>query len=216
MKKAVVVGVVSMIFMPAMAINENMNHVSFITDGYGRTLYVGGSGPNNYTKIQNAIDAANSGDNVELFNFLVYEGLRTCELLLAKVPVLETKGEDPKLLIKSIKTLLQDAMIGSLHSSLIQSLKTTLSNPSNKKKLRSAKKLPELNKLLDKFITENKSSTKNYKDLKEKIKKFDETEKEIKFSLLLERIEKEVNYKEKIQKINEFYKKVCQKEKDLQ
>ena len=107
-------------------------------------------------------------------------------------------------------------MIGSLHSSLIQSLKTTLSNPSNKKKLRSAKKLPELNKLLDKFITENKSSTKNYKDLKEKIKKFDETEKEIKFSLLLERIEKEVNYKEKIQKINEFYKKVCQKEKDLQ
>lgn len=68
MKKAVIVGIVSMLFMPAMAINENMNHASFITDGYGKTLYVGGSGPNNYTKIQDAIDDAMPGDTVFIYD----------------------------------------------------------------------------------------------------------------------------------------------------
>ena len=68
MKKAVVIGIVSMIFMPAMAINENMNHTSFITDVDGKTLYVGGSGPDNYTKIQDAIDVANDGDTVFVYD----------------------------------------------------------------------------------------------------------------------------------------------------
>ena len=36
----------------------------------GKTLYVGGSGSNNYTKIQDAIDDASDGDTV-----YVYEGL---------------------------------------------------------------------------------------------------------------------------------------------
>lgn len=75
MRKAVVVGIVSMLFMPSMAINENMNHISFITDGYGRTLYVGGNGPNNYTKIQDAIDNANDGDTVFVYNGIYYERL---------------------------------------------------------------------------------------------------------------------------------------------
>jgi len=34
----------------------------------GNTLYVGGSGPNNYTKIQDAIDNATDGDTVFVFN----------------------------------------------------------------------------------------------------------------------------------------------------
>lgn len=35
----------------------------------GNNLYVGGSGPNNYTKIQDAIDDANNGDKVYVYNY---------------------------------------------------------------------------------------------------------------------------------------------------
>ena len=35
---------------------------------FGKTLYVGGSGPGNYTKIQDAIDNASNGDTVFVFN----------------------------------------------------------------------------------------------------------------------------------------------------
>jgi parallel beta-helix repeat protein len=35
---------------------------------YGNTLYVGGSGPNNYTKIQEAIDNASNGDTVYVYD----------------------------------------------------------------------------------------------------------------------------------------------------
>jgi nitrous oxidase accessory protein NosD len=41
----------------------------------GNTLYVGGSGPNNYTKIQKAINHAVSGDTVYVFNGTYYENL---------------------------------------------------------------------------------------------------------------------------------------------
>jgi len=41
----------------------------------GDTLYVGGSGPNNYTKIQDAIDNASNGDTVFVYNGTYNEGL---------------------------------------------------------------------------------------------------------------------------------------------
>ena len=41
---------------------------SSISTLYGNVLYVGGTGPKNYTKIQNAIDNASNGDTVFVFD----------------------------------------------------------------------------------------------------------------------------------------------------
>ena len=49
--------------------------IPLTVSGYtGRnTLYVGGSGPNNYTRIQDAIDDANDGDTIFVYNGTYYE-----------------------------------------------------------------------------------------------------------------------------------------------
>jgi len=41
---------------------ENGNFINRSNDG--RTLYVGGNGPNNYTRIQDAVDDASDGDTI--------------------------------------------------------------------------------------------------------------------------------------------------------
>ena len=47
-----------------------INTIPIETQSRGNTLYVGGSGPGNYTRIQDAIDNASNGDTV-----FVYDGI---------------------------------------------------------------------------------------------------------------------------------------------
>ena len=57
--------------IPAMAQETK----KFQSASRGNWLYVGGSGPGNYTRIQNAIDHANDGDTVFVYNKTYYENL---------------------------------------------------------------------------------------------------------------------------------------------
>jgi len=51
-----------------LSIDENTTYDFVLTASAGNTLYVGGSGPGNYTKIQDAIDNASDGDTIFVFN----------------------------------------------------------------------------------------------------------------------------------------------------
>ncbi len=54
---------------------EEMNG-NFITQAKdGKTLYVGGSGPNNYSKIQDAINNASNGDTIFVYSGIYYENV---------------------------------------------------------------------------------------------------------------------------------------------
>ena len=50
----------------------------------GNTLYVGGSGSGNYTKIQDAIDNASDGDTILVFSGTYYENINIQKQLLLK------------------------------------------------------------------------------------------------------------------------------------
>jgi len=93
-KKLVVVAVMLsvLLIMPATSYQTSMAD-NFRIEGKhgaasdGNTLYVGGSGPNNYTKIQDAIDDADDGDKI-----FVYSGVYTETVTVSKSIVLA--GED--------------------------------------------------------------------------------------------------------------------------
>jgi len=72
MKKLLVVWIIILLVgmsVPSTGINVEKSTAS----NYGNTLYVGGSGPGNYTKIQDAINDSSDGDAVFVYNGTYYE-----------------------------------------------------------------------------------------------------------------------------------------------
>ena len=62
---------VAILPVSATAIKEQPSNILF----NGKTLYVGGDGPNNYTAIQDAIDAAEDGDTIYVYSGIYYENI---------------------------------------------------------------------------------------------------------------------------------------------
>ena len=56
------------------SIGENTT-LDFVLMPFGKTLYVGGDNPGNYTRIQDAIDNASNGDTVFVYNGAYYENI---------------------------------------------------------------------------------------------------------------------------------------------
>ncbi len=74
MKKMLVIGIIILMF--GMVITSTGVNVEKSTSLYNsKTFYVGGSGPGNYTKIQDAIDNTGDGDTVFVFNGNYVENL---------------------------------------------------------------------------------------------------------------------------------------------
>jgi len=75
MKKLIVVGIIILLVgvsIPSTGVNVEK---VYNTSHDGNTLYVGGSGPGNYTKIQDAIDNSSNGDFVFVYNGTYYESI---------------------------------------------------------------------------------------------------------------------------------------------
>jgi parallel beta-helix repeat protein len=75
MKKLIVVGII--ILLVGMSVPSTGIVVEKVVkiSSDGNTLYVGGSGPGNYSKIQDAIDNASDGDTVFVYNGTYYENV---------------------------------------------------------------------------------------------------------------------------------------------
>jgi len=76
---------------------EDASSISAMQDG--KTLYVGGSGPNNYTRIQDAIDDADSGDTIIVFGNIYEETIHINKRLF--IFGKENRGKRPILVPKS-------------------------------------------------------------------------------------------------------------------
>ncbi|EMR74702.1 hypothetical protein MBGDF03_01101 [Thermoplasmatales archaeon SCGC AB-540-F20] len=74
MKRLLATGVILLlIVMSITSSGFNLKGKSTIESLEGNTLYVGGSGSNNYTKIQDAINDSVDGDTVFVYNGTYYE-----------------------------------------------------------------------------------------------------------------------------------------------
>ena len=72
-KNITAIGITCILFAVTVAPTTSSTHQNIVQNnliqiGNGNILYVGGSGPNNYTKIQDAIDDASDGDTVFVYD----------------------------------------------------------------------------------------------------------------------------------------------------
>ncbi len=70
MKRILAIGIILLFIGMSISSSTGFNTIEqpITTTSNGKTLYVGGSGPNNYTKIQYAIDDASDGDTVFVYD----------------------------------------------------------------------------------------------------------------------------------------------------
>ena len=70
MKRLLTIGIILLFIVMNLFTSTgfNVREKSYILPLNGKTLYVGGSGPGNYTKIQEAIDDASDGDTVYVYD----------------------------------------------------------------------------------------------------------------------------------------------------
>ena len=70
MKKIIVIGILLFLLFSTLPIGlgYKIDKEPIVSFGSGITLYVGGTGPNNYTSIQSAIDDASDGDTVYVYD----------------------------------------------------------------------------------------------------------------------------------------------------
>jgi len=76
-KTVLVIGIIFLLICASFTSSSNSisKSKSLMLSFDGDILYVGGSGPNNYTKIQDAINDALSGDTVYVYNGIYYENI---------------------------------------------------------------------------------------------------------------------------------------------
>ncbi|MCD6572558.1 MAG: hypothetical protein J7K95_00485, partial [Thermoplasmata archaeon] len=80
MKRIAIAGIIFMLIF-SISVNTTYSHEKAESGNLiggsndGRTLYVGGSGPNNYTHIQDAIDNASNGDTIFVYSGIYYENV---------------------------------------------------------------------------------------------------------------------------------------------
>ena len=76
MKRILAIGIILLFIGMSISSSTGFNAVEqSITPLNGKTLYVGGSGPGNYTYIQLAINDASNGDTVFVYNGMYYENV---------------------------------------------------------------------------------------------------------------------------------------------
>lgn len=68
MKRVIAFGIAFMLLIPVTAKNESESQRCFVNNEDGKILYVGGNGPNNYSKIQDAINDAENGDTIFVYH----------------------------------------------------------------------------------------------------------------------------------------------------
>jgi parallel beta-helix repeat protein len=77
-KKSLVVGII-VLFIGVSVVSSTATNVvvkkSTNLSNNGKTLYVGGSGEDNYTKIQDAVDNASDGDTIHVYSGTYYENI---------------------------------------------------------------------------------------------------------------------------------------------